>query len=78
MRFSRVGLHNLQNLTTAHTCKLVNIYSAGRAPRRIQGNYYGDRTARNIWTQTALLLRDKVCVISYQHLLYVKLLTFYR
>ena len=25
MRFSRVGLHNLQNLTTAHTCKPVNI-----------------------------------------------------
>ena len=25
MRFSRVGLHNLQNLTTAHTYKPVNI-----------------------------------------------------
>ena len=76
MRFSRVGLHNLQNLTTAHTCKPVNKIERGQGAEFKTIAIETDRTQYK--TQTTLLLRVKVCVISYQHLLYIKSLTFYR
>ena len=74
MRFSRVGLHNLQNLTTAHIYKPVNIeHGQGAEFKTITIETYRSQ----YMTQTALLLSVKVCVISYEHLLHIKLLTFY-